>query len=274
MQNKSWPLWDAWKEIFGKDCVVGARAKGAGEAVAIMKVSHDQTNNYVEGDYYMSLDDLFHDEVVANEVVGEHVIPEPGDENNTHGDRHLWARALGLSPSPTDDRPKLPWLEGSKHVRKSELAHGPTPEATRKWIKYATGLRIRSFKDISVPISKAILPKGILLWDDEYEVPNSPDVDTSEDEEPSDTEAESCAECSRAMSALALAEYNHPTFIVVRTKFDIKKSLKISVDFWMQHIRPSALEDPIYLTVESRGTWLLELAHSESKIWVKKGWDV
>ncbi|XP_047978709.1 B3 domain-containing protein Os03g0212300-like [Salvia hispanica] len=116
-------------------------------------------------------------------------------------------------------------------------------------------------RDIEVPDSE-----------DEYDAPHSPDIDTSEDDEPSDTEPEISTGCSKSMSALALAEYDHPTFVVVLTKSSIKKSLEISVDFWRKHIRASALDEPIYFTAETGGTWLLELAHTERKIWVKKGW--
>ncbi|XP_042001907.1 uncharacterized protein LOC121751256 [Salvia splendens] len=82
MRNKSWPHWDSWKEIFGKNCVVCVRAKDAGEAVAKMKASQEHTNGYVEGDYHVSLDELFPDEVVA-----EHVILEQGEGSHTHGEK-------------------------------------------------------------------------------------------------------------------------------------------------------------------------------------------
>lgn len=87
MRNKSWPLWEEWKEIFGKDRAVGARSRGAAESVAMMKATQEQTNGNVDGDYYPSLDGIFPDEVVANEVVGEHAIPDPGNSSNTQGDR-------------------------------------------------------------------------------------------------------------------------------------------------------------------------------------------
>ncbi|KAG6415881.1 hypothetical protein SASPL_123300 [Salvia splendens] len=82
MRNKSWPLWEEWKEIFGKDRVVGARSRGAAESATMMKAAREQTNGYVDGDYHPSLDELFPDE-----VVGEHAIPEPGNSSNTHGER-------------------------------------------------------------------------------------------------------------------------------------------------------------------------------------------
>lgn len=87
MRNKSWHLWEDWKEIFGKDRAVGARSRGAAESAAMMKATQEQPNGYVDGDYHPSLDELFPDEVAANEVVGEHVIPEPGNSSNTHGER-------------------------------------------------------------------------------------------------------------------------------------------------------------------------------------------
>ncbi|KAL1564634.1 B3 domain-containing protein-like protein [Salvia divinorum] len=112
----------------------------------------------------------------------------------------------------------------------------------------------------------------VLNSDVESDEPYSPDVATSEDYEPSETDSEAHSDCSIDVSALALADYGHPTFVVVLTESSIKKSLKISIEFWRQHIRTSALEDPIYFTVESGGTWLLQLEHTETKIWVKKGW--
>ncbi|KAG6421604.1 hypothetical protein SASPL_118161 [Salvia splendens] len=76
-----------WKEIFGKDRAVGAWSRGAAESAAMMKAVQEQTNGYVDDDYHPSLDELLPDEVVANEVVGEHAIPEPGNSSNTHGER-------------------------------------------------------------------------------------------------------------------------------------------------------------------------------------------
>ncbi|XP_042022005.1 uncharacterized protein LOC121769307 [Salvia splendens] len=84
MRNKSWPLWEEWKEIFGKDRAVGARSRGAAESAAMM---HGSRPMDMDVDYHPSLDELFPDEVVANEVVGEHAIPEPGNSSNTHGER-------------------------------------------------------------------------------------------------------------------------------------------------------------------------------------------
>ena len=41
--------------------------------------------------------------------------------------------------------------------------------------------------------------------------------------------------------------------------------------FWRRHIRMNALQDPVYFNVNG-DTWYIILDHSETKIWVKRGW--
>ncbi|KAG6398831.1 hypothetical protein SASPL_140302 [Salvia splendens] len=117
MRNKSWPLWEEWKEIFGKDRAVGARSRGAAESAAMM---HGSRPMDMDVDYHPSLDELFPDEVVANEVVGEHAIPEPGNSSNTHGERSA-QKPVKIGGQISGLTMKQKFYTSAKLVKESEL---------------------------------------------------------------------------------------------------------------------------------------------------------
>ncbi|KAL1563642.1 B3 domain-containing protein-like protein [Salvia divinorum] len=137
-------------------------------------------------------------------------------------------------------------IEWSDFVRDNDIRHGGTLTFTL----VSDGI----FDVKPYGVGSGCPPRGdieVLNSDVESDEPYSPDVATSEDYEPSEIDSEAHSDCSIDVSALALADYEHPTFMVVLTESSIKKSSKISIEFGRQHIRTSALEDPIHFTIES-----------------------
>lgn len=49
------------------------------------------------------------------------------------------------------------------------------------------------------------------------------------------------------------------------------RTLELPFRFWQRHIRMGALEAPVYFLADGE-TWKVDLGHSTSKIWVKRGW--
>ncbi|KAL1563139.1 B3 domain-containing protein-like protein [Salvia divinorum] len=105
---------------------------------------------------------------------------------------------------------------------------------------------------------------------DESDEPVSPDVDTSDDYEPS-SEGDTDTDHDYESNHDALEDDDHPMFTVVLSNSHIRRTLEIPILFWRKHIRMSALKDEIYFTVDST-TWLIEVDHNEHKMWIKKGW--
>ncbi|KAG6411511.1 hypothetical protein SASPL_129594 [Salvia splendens] len=97
------------------------------------------------------------------------------------------------------------------------------------------------------------------------------DVDTSDEYEPSETEADSSDDDDYASDAGVLEDDGCPTFTVTLSRANISRTLEIPYAFWQRHIRMAALFDPVYFNVDGE-TWLVNLAHSATKIWVKRGW--
>lgn len=59
MRYKSWPYFDSWKEIYGKDRATGESAEDIFEAYNDMRMNDDQTEGDGVGmDYHVSLEDL------------------------------------------------------------------------------------------------------------------------------------------------------------------------------------------------------------------------
>ena len=58
MHHKSWPLWESWKLIFGKDRACGGGAEQVNDAAAHMRPPAAAVSEVNENDYNNSLDDL------------------------------------------------------------------------------------------------------------------------------------------------------------------------------------------------------------------------
>lgn len=73
MRTKSWPYWNDWKIIFGKDRATGGTSEGLGEAVANSSPDEPITSIGESGDYYPRFDDFLGPEQVpptyTNDVV-------------------------------------------------------------------------------------------------------------------------------------------------------------------------------------------------------------
>ncbi|KAL1534099.1 B3 domain-containing protein REM20-like [Salvia divinorum] len=110
-----------------------------------------------------------------------------------------------------------------------------------------------------------------MVDDDELEGSYSPDVETSDDYEPSDTEPELLDDYDYEEDKGVLADDGYPTFVVKLSKSNINSTLQIPFRFWQRHIRMGALEVPVYFLAYGK-TWRIILNHSSSKVWVKHGW--
>ncbi|XP_041998810.1 uncharacterized protein LOC121748487 isoform X1 [Salvia splendens] len=64
MRGKSWPFWEDWKIIFGKDRATGGLAEGVGEAVTSNDVDEPIASIGESGDYYPSFEDFLGSEHV------------------------------------------------------------------------------------------------------------------------------------------------------------------------------------------------------------------
>ncbi|KAG6415719.1 hypothetical protein SASPL_123134 [Salvia splendens] len=73
MRNKSWPMFNDWKEIFGKDRADGLNVMDTGEAVQKIYGSKADAGSSSAKSSPMTLDELFPDEVFTGSVVPEMV---------------------------------------------------------------------------------------------------------------------------------------------------------------------------------------------------------
>ncbi|XP_042022865.1 B3 domain-containing protein Os03g0212300-like [Salvia splendens] len=101
---------------------------------------------------------------------------------------------------------------------------------------------------------------------------DAPDVETSDDYVPSDTDGgDSSDEEEYVPDPGVLADDGCPTFTVTLDSTNISRSLEIPMAFWRRHIRMISLQDPVYFNVNG-DSWFIVLDHSDTKIWVKRGW--
>ncbi|KAG6431438.1 hypothetical protein SASPL_109517 [Salvia splendens] len=100
----------------------------------------------------------------------------------------------------------------------------------------------------------------------------APDVETSDDYVPSDTDGgDSSDEEEYVPDPEVLADDGCPTFTVTLDSSNISRSLEIPMAFWRRHIRMISLQDPVYFNING-DSWFIVFDHSATKIWVKRGW--
>lgn len=83
MRNKSWPLYDEWKEIFGKDRANGENAEDVRDTFYDILREGNVHEDETGGDYHVNLDSLYTDEG-ASESVSQH---SKKDESPKHRSR-------------------------------------------------------------------------------------------------------------------------------------------------------------------------------------------
>ncbi|KAL1559252.1 B3 domain-containing protein REM1-like [Salvia divinorum] len=110
-----------------------------------------------------------------------------------------------------------------------------------------------------------------LVADDEILDIHSPDIYTSDDYEPSESEIDTEEDYKFVEKHDALQGDGYLTFVIALTMSNIKRTLEISFGFWAQHICMASLQVSVFFTVEDR-TWEVVLRNSLTKIWVKRGW--
>lgn len=64
MRHKSWPLWETWKMIFGKDRVSGGGAEQVKQAAEFLRSQTGAHSEVNENDYNPSLNDIEADRLV------------------------------------------------------------------------------------------------------------------------------------------------------------------------------------------------------------------
>ena len=76
MRNKSWPLIEDWKAVFGKDRPEGERGVDTGKAVEKIYENKDESSDYADTSHPLTFEELFPDEVFPPGV-----LPEMMDDN-------------------------------------------------------------------------------------------------------------------------------------------------------------------------------------------------
>lgn len=111
----------------------------------------------------------------------------------------------------------------------------------------------------------------LVVEDDDIEGSYSPDIDSSDDYVPSETESDSSNGDDYEDDTGALDVDGRPTFVVSLNRSNINRTLEIPYGFWKRHIPMGALKAPIFLLADG-GTWRMTLKHKSRKIRVKHGW--
>ncbi|KAL1568936.1 B3 domain-containing protein REM1-like [Salvia divinorum] len=122
-------------------------------------------------------------------------------------------------------------------------------------------------------MSSGCAPRSDLEMVHEYDIEEiySPNLDSSDDYEPSDIGEDTDDDDDYVAERGALDMDGYPTFMVTLTKTHMNRTLEIPNGFWKKHIRMSALQATIYFLVDGK-TWMLTLGHNPTKIWIKHGW--
>ncbi|KAL1548308.1 hypothetical protein AAHA92_16554 [Salvia divinorum] len=83
MRNKSWPLWEDWKEVFGKDRATGGVSEVMHEAFNDFSPNTDVQEGPVANEYNVNLEDLPANTPTPEQVPPE--APEDGAGQNVQG---------------------------------------------------------------------------------------------------------------------------------------------------------------------------------------------
>ena len=95
MRTRSWPFWDDWKLIFGKDRANGRNAEGVVEAANNSSPNEPVTEIGESTDYLPSFDDFIGEEQVQ-EMFGNNVV----DDSSAHSGQNT------SGPSQAPPKPK------------------------------------------------------------------------------------------------------------------------------------------------------------------------
>lgn len=83
--------------------------------------------------------------------------------------------------------------------------------------------------------------------DDDPEGSYSPNIDTSDDYVPSETETESSNGEDYEDDRGALDIDGHPTFVISLNRTNLNRTIEIPYEFWKRHTSMATLKAPIYL---------------------------
>ncbi|XP_042016098.1 uncharacterized protein LOC121764084 [Salvia splendens] len=107
--------------------------------------------------------------------------------------------------------------------------------------------------------------------DDDVEGSYAPDMDTSDEYVPSETETDTTMDEEYVDDSRALNIDGYPTFEFTLNSTTINQRLEIPYSFWQRHIPMGAIQAGVYLVTE-RGMWFCTLQHNSRKIWAKHDW--
>ncbi|KAG6407783.1 hypothetical protein SASPL_130781 [Salvia splendens] len=138
----------------------------------------------------------------------------------------------------------LKWFDSNSNVESLRLSP--------QWVRdYGEELPINC--TLAMPNGLADYDDG-LIYEREHEVES--DLDTTDDYSHSESEAED----------------EHPSFVVVLSKSDIKGSLDFSLGFWAEHICLDSLQGRFFFMVDEK-IWKVNVAKHNDKIRVTQGWS-
>ncbi|KAG6405737.1 hypothetical protein SASPL_133331 [Salvia splendens] len=99
MRTKSWPFWDDWKVIFGKDRAIGHNAEGVSEAAKDSSPDEPVTEIGESADYLPSFDDFIGYEQVQA-TFGTNVV----DDSSAHSGQNTNGPPQAPPPKPKRKR--------------------------------------------------------------------------------------------------------------------------------------------------------------------------
>ncbi|KAL1535060.1 hypothetical protein AAHA92_31160 [Salvia divinorum] len=118
MRGKSWPFWEDWKEVFGKDRAIGGGSEGVKHATRQSMHDPIPEENIVDlglnNDYHVSFDDFISmEEVQQQQVRGS----SSGEGSTTHNEKETRApKKSTLKRKSSDDGDELLTLLRTLHA--------------------------------------------------------------------------------------------------------------------------------------------------------------
>ncbi|KAL1549473.1 hypothetical protein AAHA92_17575 [Salvia divinorum] len=84
MRYKSWPFWEQWKTIFGKDRATGGVAEDIDFAAKVLRSQNAGDTQGIDNDYHVSFEDF-----IAEDSTPVRVVPENHDDSTAHSEQHV-----------------------------------------------------------------------------------------------------------------------------------------------------------------------------------------
>ncbi|KAL1544643.1 hypothetical protein AAHA92_21465 [Salvia divinorum] len=120
MRTKSWPLWNDWKIIFGKDRANGGTSEGAGQAVKNSSPDEPITSIGESSDYHPSFEDfLGYEQVQA--TFGNGVVDDSSAQSGQNANANLQVpKNIKRKRKCSEDDTGLIELQGKLHAETND----------------------------------------------------------------------------------------------------------------------------------------------------------